>query len=324
MPIEDAFWVGIPEELSSLLLRDLFERVFPSDESLQVPFRSRLDVRNNPDLPDMYDALVDIFARAEMGLCTVATYRNHGPKLADSSIVCRHLTRGDAPGVLDLVLEQRFSAIDYTVQRGDFPDVEAAMTWLSSRVLLYFLDTPDYTLSTAPLDDADVALLPIAQSLVDAGCIKRSAESGLFEITERGREEIHRMTAEAETAIERYEVFADVLYDPHTGGCDFGTGIGQDVRIPVYEAEALSPLRAVLFVDLHDGTLGRMAGDWRTVIRARAFFETLLLPVVERPLVDAEAVDAIIDAGFTLTEQQAWEASRQAEEAQLRRSLSRD
>ena len=321
MPIEDGFWIALPDDLSPLSLRELFNHVFPSDPSLQQPLLQRLDVSGNPDLPDMYDALVEIFVREGLGLCTVDTYVNHGPKLDDSATVLQHLTTNDTPPVLDLVLEQRFSAIDYAVSRGDFVDQDEALGWMRSRVLLYFIGALDYVLPTEPVDEADTALLPIAQSLVEEGATERPADSGPFEITELGMEAIHEMTAEAENVIERYEVFGDVLYDPETGECDFDTGVGIDLRIPVYEAEALSAVRAVLLVELCDGEIARMDDDWRMAIHDREFFEALLLPVVERPLVDAEDLDAIIDAGFAFMENQASEASLVDEDARLRRSL---
>ena len=321
MPIEDSFWIGLPEDITSLSLRELFAQVFPRDASLQQPFLQRLDLNRNPDLSDMYDALVDIFARVELGMCAVDTYRNQGPKLSDSTVVDHHLTMDDTLPVLDLVLEQRFSAIDYAVRRGEFADQDEALAWMRSRVLLYFLDAPDYVLPSDPVDITDTVLLPIAQTLIDEGLLERPAEPAPFEITELGHETINEMTAEVENVLERYEVFGDVLYDPETGECDFGTGVGDDLRIPVYEAEAVSPVRAILLVELCDGELAQMADDWRTAIHEREFFKALLLPVVERPLVDEEDIDAIIDAGFALMEQQAQEASLADEDAQLRRSV---
>ncbi len=321
MPIEDGFWIGLPDDLSRLSLRELFSRVFPGDPSLQQLFLERLDISGNPDLPDMYEALIDIFVKEQLGLCAVDTYVNHGPKLDDSAAIDQRLNKNDTPPVLDLVLEQRFSAIDYAVRRGDFADQEDALAWMRSRVLLYFLDTPDYALLSDPVDDADAALLPIAQTLVEEGLIERPAKPGPFEITELGHETLHEMTAEVENVLERYEVFGDVLYDPETGECVFGTGAGIDLRIPVYEAEDLSPVRAVLLVELCDGELAQMTDDWRTAIHDREFFDALLLPVVERPLVDSEHLDAIIDAGFEFMERQARQASLADEDAQLRRSI---
>ena len=292
MPIEDGFWIALPNDLAPFSLRELFKRVFPADRSLQQPFLQRLDVKGNPDLPDMYDALVEVFVREELGLCTVDTYMNHGPKLDGLAVEDQHLTMNDNPPVLDLVLEQRFSAIDYAVRREDFRDAGEALTWMSSRVLLYFVGALEYVLPTEPNDEVDTALLPIAQSLVEEGLVERPADSGTFEITELGMETLHEMTAEAENVIERYEVFADVLCDPESGECDFGTGAGIDLRIPVYEAEGLSPVRVVLLVELCGGEFVRIDVDWRLAIQDREFFEALLLPVVERPLVDAEDLDA--------------------------------
>ncbi len=321
MPIEDGFWIALPDDISSLSLRELFKRVFPTNPSLQQPFVGRLDANRNPDLPDMYDALVEIFAREELGLCSVETHVNHGPMLDNSTVVSQHLARNDFPPLLELVLEQRFSAIDYSVRRGDFRDVEEALTWVRTRVLLFFLGASDYALPTEPADDVDATLLPVAQALVAEGLIDRSEETGQFELTESGQETVNGMMDEAETVIERYEVFADVLYDSETGDCEFDSEAGIDLRIPVYEAEGLSASRAVMFVELCDGEFALMADDWRTVVHEREFFESLLLPVVERPLISPSDLDAIIDAGFELMEQQASDASIADEDTRLRRSI---
>ena len=321
MPVEDGFWIGLSDDLSPFSLRELFSRVFPTDPSLQQPLLQRLDVKGNPDLPDMYDALVEIFVREELGLCTIDTYVNYGPRIDDLATVAQYLTKNDPSPVLDLVLEQRFSAIDYAVRRGDFVHQNEALAWMRSRVLLNILGVSDYVLLTEPVDDTDLALLPIAQSLVEEGLIERPADSGPFEVTELGIEMLHEVTAEAENVLERYEVFGDVLYNPEAGECDFGTGVGIDLRIPVYESEALSAVRAVLLVELCDGELARMSDDWQTAIHDREFFEALLLPVVERPLVDEEDLNSIIDAGFAFMEQEAQEASLADEDSQLRRSV---
>ncbi len=321
MPIEDGFWIALPDDISSLSLRDLFSRVFPTSPSLQRPFVERLDASRNPDLPDMYDALVEIFAREELGLCSVETHVNHGPMLDSSAVVEQHMTKIDTPPVLDLVLEQRFSAIDYSIRRGDFRDVDEALAWMRSRVLLFFLGASDYALPTEPADDVDATLLPVAQALVEEELVERSEETWQFELTELGQETVNGMMDEAETVIERYEVFADVLYDSETGDCEFDSGVGIDLRIPVYEAEGLSAARAVLLVELCDGEFALMDDDWRTVVHEREFFESLLLPVVERPLIGPSDLDAIIDAGFLFMEQLASESSLADEDAQLRRSI---
>ncbi len=324
MPIEDAFWIGLPSGLCSVSLRDLLHRVFPPAQSAQHSFRQRLDLDINPDLPDMYDSLVDIFARVEAGMCTVDIYQNHGPKLDGSSLVSHVVDQSHAPPVLDLVLEQRFSPIDYAVRQGEFANTEDAMAWMQTRMLLYFLHPLGYTLHVRPSSSADASLLPIANLLEESGHIQHSQDSGLFEVTEHGRETIHEMTAAAENALDRYEIFADVRYDSSTGECDFLSGGGADCRIPVYEAESLSPVHTVLFVELYDGSLAQLEDDWRSAIHDREFFEAVLMPVVDRPLIDDCAVDNIIEAGFAFMEEQARESMRQDDDERLRRIIQQE
>ena len=324
MPVDDAFWVVLPGPLSSLTVRELFEHVFPNDDSLQTSTRHQLDLEANPDLANMYDAVIDIVARKRAGLCTVETYQNFGPRLGDSAAVQGLILEDGGPPVLDLVLEQRFSAIDYAVQHGEFTNANEMLQWLQSSTLLYFLEAHDYILPIEPISKSDARLLPIAQSLLESGDIQPSDESSLFEISERGRETIQQMFADVENVLGRYEIFADVLYDRHAGEPDFGTGRGEDIRIPVYEAERVDPARSVFLVELFDGTLTRFENDWREVIHEREFFETLLMPVVDRPLVADDVLEKIADAGFALMDERTQDASRDARDRQLRRALERD
>jgi hypothetical protein len=324
MPIDEAFWIVLPGPLSSLTVRELFEHVFPDDDSIQTSARDRLDLETNPDLANIYDVVVDIFARKRAGLCTVETYQNFGPKLADSMAIQGLTWKEDEEFLLDLVLEQRFSAIDYAVQRDEFADAEEALRWLQSSTLLYFLDVHDYILPIEPINELDAGLLPIAKLLQESGDIQPSEESNLFEITEQGNETVQQMIARAENVLERYEIFADVLYDPQTGECECGTGRGEDIRIPVYEAEGVDPARSVFLVELFDSTLARLEDDWREVIHDREFFETLLTPVIDRPLVADDVLEQIVDAGFALMDAQAQAASQEARNRQLRRALERD
>ncbi len=324
MPIDDAFWIVLSDDLSSLTVGELLTRVFPVDDSLQTSARQQLDLETNPDLANMYDVLVDIFARKRAGLCTAETYQNFGLKLDDSTPTQSFIREEDEVLLLDLVLEQRFSAIDYAVQRDEFADAEEALRWLQSSTLLYFLDLHDYILPIEPINELDAGLLPIANLLQESGDIQPSEESNLFEIAEQGHERIQQMMARAENVLERYEIFADVLHDDQTDECDFATGSGEDMRIPVYEAEGVDPARSVFLVELFDGTLARLEDDWREVIHDREFFEALLTPVIDRTLVADDVLEQIADAGFALMDEQAQEVSQEARDRQLRRALKRD
>lgn len=324
MPIEDAFWIGLPSDLCSIPLTEFLHRVFPRGESDRVAFQQRLALDVNPDLADMYDSLTDLFARVEAGMCTVDIYQNHGPKLDGSRPVEQIADRRHTPPLLDLVLEQRFSPIDYAVRRGEFTNDGDAMAWMQTHVLLYFLHPLGHTLQVRPSGDADASLLPIAKLLEDSGHIQRSHDSGMFDVTERGHETIHEMTAAAENALDRYEIFSDVQYDPCTGECNFLTGVGADYRVPVYEAESLPSGRTVLLVELYDRTFAHLEADWRSVIHEREFFESVLMPIVERPLVDDDTIDEIIEAGFAFMEAQARESLQADDDRRLRRILQQD
>ena len=70
--------------------------------------------------------------------------------------------------------------------------------------------------------------------------------------------------------------------------------------------------------------LEKLEDDWRDVIHEREFYDALLMPVTDRPLVDEQILEKIVDAGFLLMDEQVREASESAQKRQLRRTLERD
>ncbi|MQG13050.1 MAG: hypothetical protein FI715_01525, partial [SAR202 cluster bacterium] len=60
MNLEDAFWVELGPEYVNFRLGDFLDIAFPRNKRQQSKIRSILDVKENPDLPDMYVALLEI------------------------------------------------------------------------------------------------------------------------------------------------------------------------------------------------------------------------------------------------------------------------
>ena len=97
---------------------------------------------------------------------------------------------------------------------------------------------------------------------------------------------------------------------------------GFDLRANVYDAEGLAPMRVVFLLRLYDGTLDDAAGEWRDAIHDEVFYDTLLMPALDRDTVDGETLDWLIEAGLAHAEEQAeQERERRADQDAMRRAL---
>lgn len=306
MDLEDAFRVTLPPSYARTSLGELLDRAFSEDEAGQRHVRASFDLRENPDLPEMYDALVDVFSGWRGGRFSLRLFVNHGPEVGRSDAVGGHL-RNDRPGakgaagvpLLDLIIEQRYTPLDYAVRRGFWPGKQQLLDWLRASTLLYFLDKHELELRAEPAAELDRRLLPAAEYLRDMGALRPSTPTGSFEITIEGRQVLADLIAETESYLDLYDIYRDARFRDRSGPVEFGTGHGEDLRVQVYEAEGLDPLRVVFLLLLYNGTLDSYESDWREAIQREEFYDETLAPVVDRPEVEGAMMDSIIESGLT-------------------------
>ena len=310
MDVEEAFLVTLPATGPQTPVGEFLERVFTEDRLGQEQVRAAFDLKENPDLPEMYDALIETFREWRSGRCSLRFFANHGPELGLSDELWRHLRvqpsepRGvRSNATLDLVIEQRYRALDYAVQAGYADSKAQLLEWLRDHTLLYFLDTEAASLEAGP-ESEDGPLLAIVRPLHEAGLLSPSEEAGGFAITEEGRRVLSGLIAETESYIVRYDVFGDVLYDEESGAAMFESGRGEDLRVPVYEAEGLDPVRVVFLLLMYESALDRYAPDWQERTVREEFFDEVLTPVVDHLIVEDAVLESIIESGFAYVEEQ--------------------
>ena len=321
---EDALQVLLPSEYTCLCIGELLELVFPDDEEGQSRVEDAINLRENPDLLDIYDVLLDAFDEWRTGRCALTFSENCGSELELPDPVVRHLRmrqpgEQDEPGyaVLDLVMEQKYPALDYALEQGYWKDRSRLLEWLQSSTLLYFLDKHEFKLLAAPVTDIDRHLLPIAKVLEGKNIIAPSDEPGCFDVTERGRQFIGVQIAETESYIQRFDVFKDVGYDVDAGIVEFESGSGEDLRVQVFTEEGLDPVRVVFLLRLYDGTLDKSITSWRQLIHEVKFYDGILEPVMSHFRVPEELMTWIIESGYAHIE----ERDEEARERRSRREI---
>ncbi|MDA1128246.1 MAG: hypothetical protein O2913_06060 [Chloroflexi bacterium] len=322
MNLEDAFWVELGHELVDSRLGDFLDNVFSGDQKQQSKFRKLIDVRENPDLPDMYTALLEIFSEWRSGKCALHFFVNQGPEIKLTDRLDDHLSLMQSPAhriderpLLDLVIEQKLEVLDYLADSGYFKSKKTTMEFMQANMLMYFLDKHGYKLSEKPIDETDKALLPIAKKLQSAKLIAPSNVEGTFAITEQGRQAVGKTIAETDTYIDQYDVFKDVFYDPDSGALEFETGVGKDLRVQLYEYDDQDPVRIVFLLRLHDSTFDASQegqANWRESIHSEQFFGEILSPILNAERVDEAVIESVLDAGYSFAEERSG-ASRDVE-----------
>ena len=327
MDMEDAFRAVLPPRMSQLTVRDLLDQVFSEDENTQTKFLSGLDIRSNPDLPEMYEELLDIFEEWRRGDCTVRIFASDGSELRQEDRVAEHLSirrmageTGAGDPALHLVVHQTYDVLGRFAKWGG-ADGEL-LKWLQRHTLLYFMDRHGFRLPEAPLDEPDLGLVPIAQDLASSDLVAASEESGVYEFTEGGARLVEQMIEEAEGYIDRFDLFCDVSFDPDSAEIEFGTGYGEDLRVQVYESEGVDPVRAVFLLRLYDSTLDAYLETWREEVHREEFFNDILRPVLDNVRVDDELVGHIIESGYAHVEEIAEEAAELAFREDARKRIS--
>ena len=319
MPLSDAFEAVIPDVDAGVSVGGLIDRVFGPDGVRDEAASDLLDTRRNPDLPEMYADLLDTFADWRDGRCSLRVHRNHGPEIDPAEDVAPHLYDddvGSAP-LLDLVVEQRFTPLEYAADRWREGDRALLVRRLQEHVMLHFVGRLGHDLA-GPGSTVEPGLAAIADRLVEQGAL--SGDGG-YALTGDGEARLDLADAEVESAIAAYDVFVDVAR--RGDRIELGCGTGADLRVNVYEAEGIDAVEAVLLRQLHDGTLDDLEIDWREAILDDDFFAELLIDLVDRERVDPADLDEIIEAGFAHLEEAREQAEREARrrriDAQARR-----
>lgn len=307
MGLEDAFRLRLPPAMSRLTVGGLLDEVFSEEDAAQLRFLSDLDVQANPDLPAMYEELLDIFAQWRREDCTLRFSARNGPQVRLADRVQDHLNfgpsqRGEhaADATLELAIEQTHDVLGRFADWGGGNG--ALLRWLQRRTFLYFMDKHRFRLSVDPSDKLSRGLLPIADELASKGLIAGSEESGVYEPTDEGEELIQRMVAEAESYIDRFDLFSDTLLEPDEE-VEFATGIGEDLRVQVYGSEGVDPVRAVFLLLLYDSTLDAYSETWQEAVHKEEFFNELLRPVLDHVRVDDELIGLVIESGYAHSEE---------------------
>ena len=325
MDPEDGLRIQMPLSAAGTSLSDFLDQVFPEDEEQQQRVTSLLDIRANPDLPDIYDSILAVFDEWRSGRSTLSFQNDANQPLDLAAPIANHLQPGDANppfckgglGGFHLHIRRHYQPLEYAIQQGFWDTKAELLEWLQTHTLLYFIDKHELRLQASPPGGVEHALLPIAHSLQAQELIALSPETNTFAITREGRRFIGCLLAETESYIDLYDHFKDTAFEEDAEAVEFDTGHGADLRVLVFIAEGLDPIRTLFLLRLYDGTLDAFASTWQELIGDENFFAGILEPVVNRQDVEEPLLERIVGAGFVYLEEKHEEARESASQEEI-------
>ncbi len=331
MSREDRLLVELPPEFLEFSVSQLLDRVFSDDEDMQGEISARFDLRANPDLPDIYSVFLTVCEEWRDWRCALPVSSAGSPAELDELVSRLLQVDGDDRSV-SLHLEQQYSPLEYASRHGLWNSRNELLDWMRSLTVLYFLDKHEVEMAApGPLPGTASSLARALEFLQSQGNIAQqpadegaSDEAGPLAITPEGRRFIASLLSETESYIDQYDHYQDTLVDADGDVVEFGTGRGLDLRVEAFLAEALDPMRTVFLLRLYDGTLDARLRDWAEVLESEAFFEAVLEPVVNREGIAPEAMEAVMEHGYTWLEEQQEQARREAADRELLRRAGGD
>lgn len=329
MAAEDCLLVELPSDFAAGSVSQLLDRVFPADEGEQQGIESLFDLRDNPDLPEIYAVFLAVCEEWRDWRCALRV-ASGGEDIGLDAPVARLISSGDGSPLLSLRVEQQYSAIEYAVRHGFWDGREELLSWLRPLTALYFLDKHEVKLDTSGPPDTAPGLSSALEFLQAQGVIAPedapdadgevpTGEPPVYVITPEGRRFIAGLLEETEAYIDQFDHLNGAIVDLEGDFVQFGRGRGLDLRVEAFLAEGLDPIRTVFLLRLYDGTLDARLRDWTAVIESEDFYDAVLEPVVNRDSLPPAEMELVLEAGYAWLEERQEQARREEQQRDILR-----
>jgi hypothetical protein len=330
MDLLDAFYIALPADASSLSIEDAMRKhVLCENEEDRDKVRRKLSRDPNPDLLDIYDALLYLYQQAEDGEVILSFHINNGAsdiRQADPvSLHQQHCSNGGELNrfysLLDLVLEV-YDNLDPFSELTD-EQKDAALEDFRRIFALYLIDRFSYQPANAPEDKVSEHLSSVLEYLAseDLSLIRVDGE---YIISSRGYDLLNGIINEAEFYIDNYDIFGDV-YVNGAGEIRFNTGYGSNLIVPVFLRCGIDPYRALFVSALYLGNMDYLASSL-DMLFSESPFRDLFSLIAHSPReedIGTELLDRIIQEGNLKVQEQRLREARLKRVERIQRHISK-
>ncbi len=182
-------------------------------------------------------------------------------------------TQVTAQGLYGAETADTISSKSSTDQHGSIPELAK----------LYFLHRLAIGTSVDVTKDIP-ELIDVIQECEQDGLIEIDVKNASYKLTAKGVRTHDSYIEEAQNLIRRYDIYGDVDVDG-AGQVYFDTGLGQDVRVAVFESEGIDPFRARFLLGLNDKEWDVLE-NWEQQCTSEKWYREIFAPIEQAPAVD--------------------------------------
>ncbi len=212
---------------------------------------------------------------------------NHAPLDPDAQLEEYFLPRPDRPGDVHICEIEVLSA---DPDRARFRQMRAYQVMFALHEFKRGYQTT--------MTDVDT-LRPLTEAAEAKGLLRFDLSKTTFVVTPAGENAYQSLIAEAQELIRRYDLFSDVDIGADPSEIRFGSGLGRDLRVPVWELNGINPFRARFVLGLNDGEWDALP-DWPQRIVSPRWFDEIFAPIENAPAIDSlgrPLCERVFDAG---------------------------
>lgn len=317
MNLIDGFYMPLPDESEQLSIEDTIRNfILGKDQKYRIKLKKELAKYNNPDLCDIYDAIVELYKELDEGKIYIEYNINNGASnIKPSDLVSEHLRtylHRNKYRLLDIVIDV-YNNIDpfrYISEE----QKNSMLRDFRSIFILYAMDKFDYQLKSFGTEsELENKIKNIINYLNEIGFIetKTGGQAHLL-ITHKGYDFLKSIINEAEFYIDNYDIFGDI-YIKQDGSIEFGTGYGYNLLIPVFKKEGIDPYKALFICSLYLGNMDELLSDISQLFTEEPFrnlFELIAISPREEDI-GKEFLEDIINEGKRIIDERRYDQERQ-------------
>ncbi len=146
-------------------------------------------------------------------------------------------------------------------------------------------------------DEVDL-LRELTDEAENRGLLQFDMGKSSFVLAPDGEQAYKNLVTEAQDLVKRFDIYADVDLE-FRGDVHFGTGSGQDLRVPMYQLAGVDPFRARFVLGLNDGEWDDLQ-DWPRRILDSGWFDEVFAYVEQCPTIEdigRQQLERVHDAG---------------------------
>lgn len=138
--------------------------------------------------------------------------------------------------------------------------------------------------SVVDVTKENLDLTDVIEWAEDENLIEIDVDKAVYKLTAKGIRMHDSYIEEAQSLIERFDIFSDVDID-EKNEIHFDTALGADLRVPVYELEGIDPYRARFLLGLNDGEWDNL-DNWTSQILNEKWYREIFDAIDKSPSVE--------------------------------------